>query len=49
MDLKYNIPKFMDAVKAVFSGKFIAIHVPIKKKERSQINNPSTLREALPP
>ena len=38
---EYSIPKLMEVVKAVVRGKFIAINAYIKKKERSQINNPS--------
>ena len=29
-----------DTVKAVLRGKFIAIQAPLKKQEKSQINNP---------
>lgn len=41
---KHNISKYMGYGKAVVRGMFIALSVYLRKEERSQINNLSTVR-----
>ena len=41
MKMKIWDIKTWDAIKAVLRGKFVVLNAYIRKKERSQINNPS--------